>query len=463
MRDSSWLIRYAISVALAALVALGSISFSGYESGGLLGVLVKVLLLTVAITYIAIFFRMVTSAHINPSQPIAFDATERISLTELMLHRLYSSEDSEKGIRFYPLAHISNFLNPLSTMAIIFLFFTCILYFTVGTITLSLFNFIFLLAQSIIVYSFSLVVLLIAFQTSSIYRLLIIQTGLIPAEGSIMRTFSFASMFKSKPVGLALAHKASDKPANVEQMLAPATKVLSRDIAKRFTDIYLDANNIDTEISNITLDFNIPASTFSEQMGVVNEIVNVFIPLTVANCDKTFKNTILTKELKEAFQANVQRGIVYKIRGYEEKIKVINAHLLATRLTPFDTTGVSTYIEQAHLLHLKIGNASGAMANKQLVISQSVINELLPSLMSTWSMTTAPEQRDDIQQQFKDVIAFLEKQLASLVSNPAIAKGAPAKQALLTLDAGRKVDMSDLGMKIGQNKQYIEILNKEWD
>ena len=133
------------------------------------------------------------------------------------------------------------------------------------------------------------------------------------------------------------------------------------------------------------------------------------------------------------------------------------------RLSPFDTSGIDGYVEKAHLLNHKIGTSSGVMTNKHLIISQSVIKDLLPSLVKTWSMADTPEQKNSIESQFEELILFLESQLAALEVSDSASKIAPTNQQLLSLDISSDMSLTELNSKIGQNGQYIKILKEQWN
>lgn len=320
----------------------------------------------------------------------------------------------------------------------------------------------FLLAQSVIVLGAILITFMAAFQLPSIIRYLKIKTVGLSVESSSMRLIP--SFLKNRAVDVNLIPPPPpEKKTDLSERFAPALKVLSPPVGVRFQNLYTSVVELSYEVENISKDFNVPVANFSDELALINEIVNVFYPTTIANCAKTFGNTTLTKELQAVFQEKVERSIVYKISSYEDSIKKIHIRLLELRLSPFDTSTIDGYVEKAHLLNHKISSSSGAITNKHLIISQSVIKDLLPSLIKTWSMADTPEQKSDAEGQFEELIMFLEGQLSSLeVGDSALIEKAP-NEKLLSLEVGGDVSLTELNSKIGENGQYIKILKEQWN
>lgn len=459
MKDVQWMIRLIASVLIATIAALTSIRFSGYYPSGILTLLLSLLTLSAGVGFAATSFKLLNARPVNH---IEFDAAGDNTLSELILHTPHNTIDARHRIRFYPLIDSGIFFNPLSSIAVTYLFFCCTLYLTIGANTITFVNYMFLLAQTVIIFGTTLILFMAAFQLPSIMKYLNVKTGLLPEGTRPMRLISSLLNGKSTNVK-AIAPPEKEKEVSLNDKLAPALNVLSPPIGVRFKNLYASVVDLSYEMENISKDFHVPTSNFSDELALINEVVNVFYPTTIANCEKTFSNTTLTKELQAVFQEKVERSIVHKIRSYEEAVKKINIRLLEMRLSPFDTSGIDGYVEKAHLLNHKIGTSSGVMTNKHLIISQSVIKDLLPSLVKTWSMADTPEQKNSIESQFEELILFLESQLAALEVSDSASKIAPTNQQLLSLDISSDMSLTELNSKIGQNGQYIKILKEQWN
>lgn len=461
MRDSQWIIKLIVSVVLAQMLTIFSIKASGYVAEGVFDLTLNILLAITVFSYFAIVTRIVSP---GPDEYTAFDATAKNSLSDFLIFRTNGSVDNANNIKFYSLSNKKIFLNPFVSLVSFYIFAVCTLHLAMNSAQVNIMDYVFLLTQSFIIFAAALILFMAVFQLPSIIKFLKIKAGLVPAEEGLMRLIP--SFLKSKAVGTALIKKPK-KPkapakADLDEKFAPALDVLSAPVGNRFKSLYASVVDLSYEIENISNDFNVPSSNFDEELAVINEIVNVFYPTTLANCEKTFSNTTLTKDLRMAFQEKVERSIVYKIRSYEDAIKRFNMNLLEMRLAPFDTSGIDPYVKEAHLLHHKITLNSGAIANKHLIISQSVMKDLLPSLIKTWSMATAPEQKASIEQQFEQIINFLKSQLSALETNKKSVQSVAAEQKMLSLDIGNEVSLNELNSKIGQNGQYIKMLQDQW-
>ena len=461
MRDSQWIIKLIVSVVLAQMLTIFSIKASGYVAEGVFDLTLNILLAITVFSYFAIVTRIVSP---GPDEYIAFDATAKNSLSDFLIFRTNGSVDNANNIKFYSLSNKKIFLNPFVSLVSFYIFAVCTLHLAMNSAQVNIMDYVFLLTQSFIIFAAALILFMAVFQLPSIIKFLKIKAGLVPAEEGLMRLIP--SFLKSKAVGTTLIKKPkkpkAPEKADLDEKFAPALDVLSAPVGNRFKSLYASVVDLSYEIENISNDFNVPSSNFDEELAVINEIVNVFYPTTLANCEKTFSNTTLTKDLRMAFQEKVERSIVYKIRSYEDAIKRFNMNLLEMRLAPFDTSGIDPYVKEAHLLHHKITLNSGAIANKHLIISQSVMKDLLPSLIKTWSMATTPEQKASIEQQFEQIINFLKSQLSALETNKKSVQSVAAEQKMLSLDIGNEVSLNELNSKIGQNGQYIKMLQDQW-
>lgn len=461
MRDSQWMIKLIISVVLAQMVTIFSIKASGYAAEGVLDLTLNVVLAITVFSYFAIVTRI-----INPgrNEYIPFDATAKNTLSDFLIFRTKGSIDEVNNIKFYSLSNKEMILNPFVSLVSFYIFAVCSLHLTMSAAPVNFMDYVFLLTQSFIVFFITIMFSMAVFQLPSIVRFLKIKAGMTPAEEGFMRLIP--SFLKSKAVGTTLIKKPKQakkqEKADLDEKFAPALDVLSAPVGNRFKSLYASVVDLSYEIENISNDFNVPSSNFDEELAVINEIVNVFYPTTLANCEKTFSNTTLTKDLRMAFQEKVERSLVYKIRTYEDSIKRFNMNLLEMRLAPFDTSGIDEYVKEAHLLHHKITVNSGTIANKHLIISQSVMKDLLPSLIKTWSMAGTSEQKANIEQQFEQLINFLKSQLSALETNKESIKSAISEQKLLSLDVGNEINLNELNSKIGQNGQYIKMLQDQW-
>ena len=463
MRDSQWMVKLVASVVLAQMLTIFSIKASGYVAEGVFDLTLNILLAITVFSYFVIVTRISVTRIVSPGPDkyIAFDATAKNSLSDFLIFRTNGSVDNANNIKFYSLSNKKIFLNPFVSLVSFYIFAVCTLHLAMNSAQVTIMDYVFLLTQSFIIFAAALILFMAVFQLPSIIKFLKIKAGLVPAEEGLMRLIP--SFLKSKAVGTTLIEKPkAPAKADLDEKFAPALDVLSAPVGNRFKSLYASVVDLSYEIENISNDFNVPSSNFDDESALINEIMNVFYPTTLANCEKTFSNTTLTKDLRMAFQEKVERSIVYKIRSYEDAIKRFNMNLLEMRLSPFDTSGIDPYVKEAHLLHHKITLNSGAIANKHLIISQSVIKDLLPSLIKTWSMATAPEQKASIEQQFEQIINFLKSQLSALETNKKSVQSVAAEQKMLSLDIGNEVSLNELNSKIGQNGQYIKMLQDQW-
>ncbi|MBO6224998.1 MAG: hypothetical protein J6N72_06060 [Psychrobacter sp.] len=456
MRDGRWTINLIVSVFLATIFVLTSIKFSGYSSSGVLSLVLYMLMLIACIGFVATSLKMFNIGHVDY---IEFDANANNSLSDLIIHTSKTAIDFDHKIRFYPLIDLRIIFNPLVTLALIYLFSVCTLYLTVGSDAITFMNYMFLLVQSFIIFFATLAIFMAMFQLPSIIKYLMIKTALSKSRFTSRPSFLKGKTAGHKPI---VAPKDKNK-VDLNERFEPALNAFSTPTGIRFKKLYASVVDLSYEIENVSKDFNIPSSNFADELALINEIVNVFYPTTIANCQKTFTNTTLTKDLQIAFQEKIERTIIYKIRSYEDSIKKINMQLLEMRLSPFDTSGIDKYVDQAHFLHHKISTNSGVMTNKHLIISQSVIKDLLPSLIKTWSLASSSEQKKKIEGQFEELISFLQGQLRALEVSDSSTKSLPLNQQLLSLDVSSDIGLTELDSKIGQNGQYIKILQDKWN
>lgn len=250
--------------------------------------------------------------------------------------------------------------------------------------------------------------------------------------------------------------------AIIDKTLKPVINTMSDENTNRLRNLYIGAVKARIEAKAISDDFKMPYSYFSEQLGLINEITQVFIPTTVKNFEKIFDNTLYKKELKEVLEGDIQDKITGSITVYEDKLLSIGTYLLNVRLSVFDTSDISVYVNQIHLVIYKIELLSGTTASSALVIAKSINDDLLPSIIKTWTTADNEAQRTEIKEQLQSVIDFLQKQLATINGGTSIAGSTVKDPLMLDVNKADGFLNNNLGNKISKNKHYIQILNNQW-
>ncbi len=467
MRNKLWLSKYAVSSYAAVTIAQLASIISGYGIDGLLASMELTLFLAFTVSFLFTLFRLYTSRLLlNPIPTKGFDATDDHSLSDFLLYKTNPSEDYIKGIYFYPLLTSSNFINPLAMLSIIYLFCSCTIHFLIDSGTITLIDYLFLLAQSWIVYIFSLLVVMALFQSPSIYRFLVIQIGIDPSEIHIMKLLQkLFGINTDDTIGVTISSmrtlNSNGKGQSAQDFLAPVVQLLSRNYAHTFVEVYERALNLRLELNNATKEFNVSHSYFSDDFIVISEILDIYYPDVVAKSKKALSNTTMIEQIKSQFQGDMQKSIVSNVEQFIYKLDNINKKILALRLSAFDTTAIDSYIATAKSLHRQIKAGSGEWSNKHLVISTSVINELLPSLIDSWALSNDDEQKEVILGNFKGMVDFLQAQLAALTNSDIKAIAAQSMPLALELDS--RVNLGELNTRINRDAQYIENLNQHWN
>ncbi len=468
MRDRAWLAKYATAGFVAVLASRLSVAGTGYGLEGLLAGMELTLFFIFTASYVLASIKLYSSRLLlNPIPIQGFDAERNIRLVDLLIFRSNPSQDYLRGIYFQPILASSNFINPLFLLSVTYLFCSSTIHFLVRSFTLTNTDYFFLMIQSWIVYVFSLLVFMVVVQLPNIYRFLIIQSGINPDEATIMKLLRDLLGIKEKPVGLPglgmRTVSATKIPQDTKEVLAPAIELLNRNKVGEFINLYDDTRMLKAELASAIKEFNVSDSYFADDIALVSDILDGFYPDVVAKSKKTLSNTRMIEQIKEAFQNEMEDSIFSNVALFKVHVRRSNEKIMTLRLSAFDTSGVDQYIQAANKLHNKIKSGSGEWSNQHLVISTSVVTDLLPSLIKSWSLSTSADEKQIVIGQFKDLVAFLEKQLSTLKGTLSEIKQNAKAANNGSLELNNGAGNTELGAKIARDTEYLKSLEKHWN
>lgn len=467
MNDKFWMIKYSLSVLAAALVSQVTTIISGYGiSGFMVSVELTIFLVFISAFTVCLYRLYRNKLTLNPNPTKGFNAKDNNDLFDIILFKNHPSMDLSNNISLNPLLVSSNIINPLSILAIIYLAFSCNLRIVLLHSEPTVIDFLFLMGQTWVVYCSFLIYFMALFQSRSIYKFLIIKVGINPLEATVMKILQQIFGMKDRktsatPVADMRTLNLNGKGKPVKEYLDPVVRLLTRSYAPKFVETYQTALHLQSELINASKEFNVSESYFSDDLIIISEILDVYYPDVVAKSKKALSNTNMFEQIKDKFQQDMQKSIVSNIEQFGFKIKRINNKILALRLSAFDTTDIDPYIASAKGLHRQIKLGSGDWSNKHLVIANSVINELLPSMIDSWALSNDPEQREFVLDNFKEMVDFLQSQLDALqgASYNSIENNNPK----LALELDRAVDLGELNIQIQKQSQYIKNLKNHWN
>lgn len=212
---------------------------------------------------------------------------------------------------------------------------------------------------------------------------------------------------------------------------------------------------------------DLPDDRFIDEEVLLDDVVEVFIIDMIKLCKKSLSQQSGYK-FCEDFADRLKEDINIHVPKYSSMIDQASEKLLnmddnkAIKADhPLDLA-IAGYVREAKHIHNRITRTAPNEHSKQYVISESLINKLMPDLISIWEKAQTQEQKNSVEFQFQKMIAFLEDQLNSISINPLENSNKSVRDDLLALEQDKPVSIDNLNQKIGINDRYLDMLQDKW-